>query len=347
MQNLPSPLYGRGDKPAAAATAKAPLTSKRPFKALSLLAAGGLCALLTGCATTSRPATSPPLIAEECGRPGMRHLPVPAAALLDQDARRSPLTRRATRTAQTIGVLPLIFEWHEQQGTSTAAVIQRLILRQQIMDRITLSGFEVSSVMAELNCEDERNDQLRDRLLSQENERLRNLTVAGMVIGAVTAISSGALQLANNNSAGNIISMIGGTSEVGVGIAALSDDHKGELRHRRNILADVWYGKAEQDTFPPVVWNYLNARPSKTRNTVRENLITLWQGTGRLGEVDTEEQQRRIALIFGEGGLYTASELKTRETLLDLLEAHVSLLNQDVAELTTELIQLMEKAAIR
>lgn len=275
----------------------------------------------------------------------MRHLPLPASTLSEEEKQKSPLSRRGTRTAQTIGVLPLVLQWNELQHGGTSAAIERLVLRQQIMDRITLTGFEVASVMAELNCEDERNDQLRDRLLSQESDRLRKLTVAGMVIGAVTAISTGALALANQGNAANIVSMLGGTSEVGVGIAALNDDHKGELRHRRNILADVWHGKADQDSFPPVVWNYLTTRPAKTRNTGRENLLLLWRDSGRLGEPGSQEEQRRIALLFGEGGEYNASELKTRETFLDLLEAHVSLLNQDVAELTTELLMLMEKPA--
>lgn len=311
----------------------------------SLVAAACLCALLGGCASTSGPRAEPPRAAAECGRPGMRHLPLPAVTLSEEDEQKSPLSKRGTRTAQTIGVLPLVLQWHAQQGNSVGALIQRMSLRQQIMDRITLTGFEVASVIAELNCEDERNDQLRDRLLSQENERLRNLTVAGMVIGAVTAISSGALQLADNNTAGNIISMVGGTSEVGIGIAALNSGDVGNLNHRRNILGDIWHERANQETFPPVVWNYLTTRSSKTRNTVRENLISLWRASGRLGELDSEEEQRRIALIFGEGGQYNADELKTRETMLDLLEAHVSLLNQDVAELATELILLMEKPA--
>ena len=310
-----------------------------------LLAAACLCALLGGCASTSGTHGAPPPATEACGRPGMRHLPLPAVTLSEADRQRSPLSQRSTRTAETTGVLPLVLKWQTLPGAGTATALQRLSLRQQIMDRITLTGFEVASVMAELNCEDERNDQLRDRLLSQENNRLRKLTVAGMVIGAATAISTGALSLANQANAANIVSMLGGVSEVGVGIAALDDDNKGELRHRRNILANVWHEKTDQDIFPPVVWNYLTTRPDSSHPTVRENLIALWRGSGRLGEPGSQEEQRRSALLFGAGGDYNAAELKTRETLLDLLEAHVSLLNQDVAELTTELLMLMENPA--
>lgn len=71
---------------------------------------------------------------------------------------------------------------------------------------------------------------------------------------------------------------------------------------------------------------------------MRETLISRWRQHGRLGEPGSDTEQRRIALFFGEGGLYEIEELRARAAMLDLLEADVNLMSQDLERLLQEIL---------
>jgi len=47
----------------------------------------------------------------------------------------------------------------------------------------------------------------------------------------------------------------------------------------------------------------------------------------------------KTALYFGEGGKYTADELDDRSSMLDQLEAMISLMKKDLQLITKELIE--------
>ena len=281
-----------------------------------------------GCAPRTRPAlVLPPLVGDLRGAAGG----VAAAAF-------SP---GAVDTADAIGALgPLRRLVELDAGALHAATdLRRLRLRQTITDRILLAMLDVSSSIAEINCEGERGNELRDRLRRIEESRARRLNLATIMVGALTAVVSGGLSLAGA-AGGDIAGIVGGTAEAGVATTLLFGSASGELRTERNLLSDVWNQREQSSLFPATVWRLLTRRPGNEPNqpSVAERLRAEWQAGERLGPAGSQEERDRISLLFGPGGLYTVEDLELRDATVDLLQASISLMNQDLRGLLEELL---------
>jgi hypothetical protein len=251
-----------------------------------------------------------------------------------------PFSKTSIDTARAIGALPELLSLVDSQGRagSKPSAEQTLAARQTLLGRITLTMLDVASVTGEIDCENERSGQLLDRLQKAEEQRLRSLTVTGLVLGAATAILSGGIALANPDAAAaSVVNVLGGTAQAGTGFAALTYAPKGKLLHERNILTDLWDAKPESDMFPPAVWRFLNqVRVENAEMPLRRMLIEQWRANDRLGTPGSAEERQRIALIFGAGGEYSVEDLRVRDALLDQLEATVKLLYQDLGLLLRE-----------
>jgi hypothetical protein len=249
----------------------------------------------------------------------------------------TPFSKTSIEISETIGVLPELM----MVATAKDARLpfeQLLLTRQILVERITLTMLDVSSVTAELDCENERGDQLRDQLQQLEEQRTRGLTVASLVLGAATAIISGGITLSSPDAvSASVVNIVGGSAQAGTGFAALSYTPKGMLRQERNLLTDIWEGKSESEVYPASVWRFLNhIREGNSEMPLRQTLIEQWKAAQRLGVPDAEAERRRSELIFGTGGEYTVADLRARRAILDQLKATVTLLYQDLEQLLRE-----------
>jgi hypothetical protein len=227
-----------------------------------------------------------------------------------------------------------------EASSGTRAELRSLRVRQNVMDRVLLATLDVSSTLAEIDCEGERGDHLRGRLQRIENRRTRRLSLATIMVGAFTAAVSGGLGLAGA-AGGDLAAIVGGTTEASVASTLLLGPASGEPLHtRRNLLRDVWEGPADSLLFPRSVWRFLNRRPGgdPQRPTVAEDLRAEWRSDGRLGPPGSTEERGRVALLFGDGGTYTVDDLELRDATLDLLEASVALMSRDLRVLLEELL---------
>lgn len=248
------------------------------------------------------------------------------------------LTEQSINTASIIGLTPLLKDW-AALAKSSASETKKIALRQKIVEKITLANLEVSATLAYIDCEGERTDQLRDRLQRHETKRIEQLTLASIIVGAGTVVTAGALAVGGAATAGNIVSIVGGTSEAGLSVYAFRNREIGEINHQSNMLKEVWDGPGDQSYFPEVVWRYLNSPISTNqKTTVRESLKDEWQSSELLGKPDSETQQQRQAKMFSNGGEYTLDDLRAREGMQDLLEARVSMFNQRLARLFREFL---------
>lgn len=249
------------------------------------------------------------------------------------------LSKQSVATANIIGVTPLLQDWAQGLKSDTAIDTKRLALRQKILEKITLANLEVSASLAYIDCEGERTDQLRDRLQRHETRRIERLTLASIIVGAGTVVTAGALAVGGAATAGNIVSIVGGTSEAGLSVYAFKNREIGEINHENNMLKEVWDGQGKQSYFPPVVWRYLNSPAASASNlTVRESLKDEWRTDELLGKPDGEIEQRRKIQLLGSGGEYTLDDLRAREGMQDLLEARISMFKQSLAKLLREFL---------
>jgi hypothetical protein len=67
-------------------------------------------------------------------------------------------------------------------------------------------------------------------------------------------------------------------------------------------------------------------------------LIAEWRQDGYLGAPGSESERQRIALFFGEAGLYSIDELRARADMFDSLRAVINLMNQDLNGLFQEVV---------
>lgn len=260
----------------------------------------------------------------------------------------------AVRTARDIGVLPLLERFAALPGyeaaTSDALRAQSMHTRQRLSDRVLLALLDVQGVLAELECERDRGSRVQFILAEAQGRRDRRLALSGLVVGALTTILSGGLALGVPDSNGaDVVGILGGSAEAGVGAAGLSGEATAQLRTERNALREVWDGSGGGDSpvFPPTVWR-LFTKPGDAREpSVREALVAQWRATDQLDDAPEDERRRRVELLFGEGGRYTSDDLQLRETLLDSLQARIWLISIQLERLMREILLRPEDSPAR
>lgn len=246
-------------------------------------------------------------------------------------------SKDAIDIAEIIGALPLLeqllaAEVDVTRGRGMAAELRLLRLRLAISDRIQLAMLDISSTLAVIDCEGERGDALRVRLQAAEDRRARRLGLASILVGATTAALTGGLSLGGASAGGDIAGIVGGTAEASVATALLFGDVSGTLRTERNLLREVWEHPPRSELFPNTVWRYLTRRRLDTsdRTSPAETVSAEWRAGDRFGTPGSQAERARIALLLGSGGVYTVQELEMRDAMLDLLEASIALMSEEL-----------------
>jgi len=211
-----------------------------------------------------------------------------------------------------------------------------LELKQQVIDKINLASLEISATAAELDCEEERTNQLRGLLQERMGKAEKRITVAAILTGAMTGLLVGALNLSNSHAnLSEEIGIAGGVAEATLGFLSLKIKRDHVFNHQKNHLRDVWTGPDSTSNFPPVIWYYLNLPFDKGKPSLRASLKKQWIALDQFSLTDSHH----IKLYFNEGGIYDADDLGNRSSMLDQLEAIVSLMKKDLQLITKELIE--------
>ena len=312
--------------------------------------------LVVGCASTLSPGQATYMFDRRCLPASMelRRMPVsefekaasskPRAA---QEAASKLYSRIAVHTAEVLEVLPLLNRLAQLQiEQAPVADIERS--RRRLTTRLDLAGLEVSSIVAEIECEVQRADEVQDRLKQVQTTRSTTQTILGVIFGGLANILSGGFSMATGGDAGNIASVAGGALEVLFGTSANFTKVRQEFSHPHNHLQAFWDGEGkEREFFSPAIWRFLtepNIRDVEG-HSLRDVLVRTWDEEGRLGKPGSEEEKRRKALLLGEGGLYDSDDLHVREAMLQQLESSIQLMHQDLETLFREVLvrQLMEE----
>jgi hypothetical protein len=280
--------------------------------------------LLSGCAG---PVLAPAILSERfCLAPADEFAPAPPP-------RTAPLpgySPRVRRVAESIGAAPALAEL-----ATTRSPTRRTELRQAVLERVMAAQLDIQIALATIDCEGERGDQLRGVLEASESRRNRRLTWASIGAGAATAIATGGLALAGAATASAAAGIAGGAAEASAAGVQFFGAPRGRLSTRRNLLREAQDRPATTATFPPVVWRYLSR--DEGSGSILAELTTQWHAAGFLEDAGTPEGRARAALIFGEGGAYSAEDLQARGAMLDTLEAAIGRMNRGLRLLLAEM----------
>ena len=322
-------------------------------RALFLVMISGL---FTGCAETLRFSTGTPANFERRCVPPTTELrmvslkDMPATAKHEKQSEKEvavPMTfsQRSLDIAEVIdasALLKHIAVLQAEKAQDRREIDVRLLkVRQELIGRVMLAMLEVSSLTAEAICEQERADRIADHLQEVQLHRVRQLTLAAVVIGGLTNIISGGLSLvAEESTAAGITSIVGGSLEALFGTSALFHETQHVFWHHRNLLQEVWDGPLKPTLFSGSVWRFLNrSSPENPQGgTLRDELIAGWKDESRLGKGETEKERRRAALILGDGGMYQTTDFRARTAMLETLHATINLMHEDLEQLVREVV---------
>ena len=236
--------------------------------------------------------------------------------------------------ANAAGTLLLLQDLiHLEENKKAEELIYILIKKQQIFNRLLLASTEVASLAAELDCESERSKQLANYLDQKNDTRIQRLTIASVITGAATAIATSVIK----SSKPQIIVGISGSivSAVFGGLAAFSSRQSIEFKHRRNLLADIWYEHTTSTFYPPFIWFILQGKEftNTGEHSSIHNIKERWIEEGMV-EIKNKTQEE---LYFGTGGKYQADDLHARTNMINQLKAEVRSVNQNLQSLMLKL----------
>jgi hypothetical protein len=311
--------------------------------------------LLTACATTLPPTKATYAFDRRCLPASMelRRMPVSQSdsaeffrVSSDGGEAAKLYSRIAVHVAEVAEVLPYLNRLAQLQlEQASTGDIERA--RRRVTTHLQLATMEVSSIVAEIECEVQRADEVQDRLKQVETTRTTTQTVLGVIFGGLANILSGGIGMATQaGDAAHIASVAGGALEVLFGTSANFSKVRQEFSHPHNHLQAFWDGEGkEREYFSRSVWRFLtesNIRDVEG-HSLRDVLVETWNEAGRLGEPGSREEKRRKELLFGQGGLYDSEDLHVREAMLHQLESSIQLMHQDLETLLREV--LLQQAA--
>ncbi len=249
--------------------------------------------------------------------------------------------------AKAIGVLDLLSDYvhkkqKEEKDNSLQNQINFIKIRQELNHHIDLASLEISSVTAELDCEEERLNQIASFLSEKEKRKESHLTVGSIILGSLSAIVTGVLVSKKDESdASDVIGVGVGVADAVLGVLILTSNRKINLEHKRNVFKEIWFASETSSIYPPSIWYYLNySNPDKGEISLREQLINNWMDFGQIEDTRGKRKSSNLEIYFGEGGKYTIDELENRANMYDQIESVIKLMKQDLRNLTLSIGKL-------
>lgn len=253
---------------------------------------------------------------------------------------------QSLNTANAIGLLDLLTKYvHLNMAykvlPDTEKKVDRVGLLQKINQRINIASLEISAIASELDCEEKRADQFAYYLKEKEGNTENKLVIGSIIVGAAGAILAELLSDDANGKLASNITIGSSIVEAAFGILMLTNKKKIEFRHPRNALRDIWNSPTVSDYYPPSVWYYLTYKdPDSGEKSLVKLLVEKWALFGQITSEKKDSANERQKLYFGKGGEYNSEELKNRADMLDQVESYISLMKQELRELSSEIEKL-------
>lgn len=267
-------------------------------------------------------------------------MPKPLESIAIDSAIRNRFSSGSLNVANAIGLHDLLAGYIAEQKLFTDhpasdSRINMLNISQLINQKITTASLEISSVVSELDCEEERASQIASFLKDRSDQREKKLVIASIVIGAAGVIT-GEILSNNKGNAESYVSLGTGLTGATLGVLMLVNNQKVTFNHSRNTPGEIWNGPRVSKTLPSSIWYYLNYEsPGRESISLRSQLIANWTKFGQIETMQTNGE-RTIPIYFGQGGKYTANQLQNRANMYDQIASYIALMKQDLKQLSIE-----------
>ncbi|MBS1557674.1 MAG: hypothetical protein JST69_03010 [Bacteroidetes bacterium] len=242
--------------------------------------------------------------------------------------------------ANAIGIIDYIQQYIKLKATynkneTLENRVTLLALSHTINNKINIASLEISSAASELDCEKERASQIANFLKGKEGQRENNLIISSIIVGAAGAIATEILSSQNSRNASTVVGLGASLTGATLGVLMLVNKKKVLFYHTRNTLGEIWNKQPTSSTLPPSIWYYLSYEDlSKNEKSLRNLLVERWLNFGQLENPKNDKKNNE--LYFGKGGKYTANQLKNRASMYDEIEANITIMKQDLKQLTIE-----------
>jgi hypothetical protein len=252
------------------------------------------------------------------------------------------LSVNSAKLAHAIGISQELVDYIQLLRRDKITIEQRLELldlKTDILAQINISSLEISAVIAEMECEEERVEVVANYFNSIERKIENRLTVAAIITGAAGAITAGVLATNERDILAEQVGMITGVAEALYGLTMIVYKRPSiVMEHEKNILRDIWISPEVSFHFPPSIWYYITSTPPNSENGLSK-LETLKKRWRNLSDFNGENKgiAESIERQFGKGGIFTADDLYARANMIDQLEAQISLMKQDLVQLAIEI----------
>jgi hypothetical protein len=257
------------------------------------------------------------------------------------------LSSGAQEVANLLGIMPLITEYYslpatergEEGGTMS---LHALTLRQKISEAVMTESLEIDGVLAEIDDEIAKTNELRSVLESRRDHKLAINNIINFIATGGIGIVGNALQLTDNFTREGTLTGIGASGfSIFLSLIGLRQQKGGKkaLELAPNMLA-VFFNRTPEyhSEYPEDILQYLNnVPPTETSSKSRkENLIKQWSDVGRIDLNSKPKSEEKIDLLTtgtSKKRPLTIDVLMDRTAMLDDVRAQLSLMKRDLSKL--------------
>ena len=265
-----------------------------------------------------------------------------AAQATPETAASGQLPHFAPEVRAVLGLDPLLAQLRSLGDSGQSNTLLALTLRQQILERILTSSFDIDSALGRIDTEASYASE--DRYVLQiHNQRQANaLNLITFAASGALGAAGSAMQLTHGlNHAGTALqAAAGGTSLILSGVQLKSAGGKQPVRSPYNMLAQILDATPNSESgYPPLVLAYLHAPRPEGKESIGVGLTAAWHRLHRLRDGQKGDGTPIADLIAdrNSGAKLTSDELADREAMLHDLHANIILLRSDLQQILTSL----------
>ena len=257
-----------------------------------------------------------------------------------------PAVEQTARLLKLDSELARLAALQTRRTTGAEPTMEEVTVRQGILESVQVCTLQVDAVIAEIANEQSEISSLRTILQNRRDRKVNRLTTSALLVGSGLGAGASATQFTGLSSTtqnvGDAIAVGSGAATIVLSVLAsrAQNGPVGRVESTPDMLAPLLGGTSVLKTYyPPAVLQYLQSVPpgeDPGRGTRLEQLMALWNDTGRLSLTDSAEKTRKISALTASGNSdakVSIGDLTDRLAMLGDVRGRVSLIKRDLAAL--------------